>query len=166
MFNLFSFANQTDKPLKEGDILPSFALLNEKSERINIGDLIGKKALVIYFYPKDDTPGCTKEACSFRDSFADFKDIGAEVFGISADRPASHRKFIEKYKLPFSLLSDANNYVRDKIFGVKRDILGLLPGRVTYIINLQGKIIKVYDSASGANHHEESLKALKAEIKN
>jgi len=161
MINFFIGGKPTESPLKEGDKIPAFVLNNQDGKSVNMADFIGKTAMVIYFYPKDDTPGCTKESCSFRDSFQDFKDVGAEVFGISGDDEKSHKKFAEKHRLPFTLLADKDNHVREKIFGVPRGVLGLLPGRVTYIVNKEGVIIKVFNSMSGANHHTEALEILK-----
>lgn len=161
MINFLIGGKPTENPLKEGDKVPAFTLNNQNGQSVNMADFIGKTAMVIYFYPKDDTPGCTKESCSFRDSFQDFKDVGAEVFGISGDDEKSHKKFAEKHRLPFTLLADKDNHVREKIFGVPRGVLGLLPGRVTYIVNKEGVIIKVFNSMSGANHHIEALEILK-----
>ena len=108
--------------------------------QIFFGDgIIGKKPVVIYFYPKDNTPGCTMQACGFRDSYEDFIDLGAEVIGVSSDTVNSHKKFTSQYKLPFTLLSDSDKKLR-KLFGVPDKLFGLLPGRVTYIINKKGII--------------------------
>ncbi len=128
-----------------GDNCPDFELNNQFGERIKIKQLIGEKTLVIYFYPKDDTPGCTKEACSFRDAYEDFIALNCEVIGISSDSEKAHKKFADKHRLTFQLLSDANKYVR-KLFGVPGNLFGLIPGRVTYIIDLEGKIKGVFNS--------------------
>jgi len=147
--------------LKTGDIVPSFILKDQRGNDFNIDTLIGKKALVIFFYPKDFTPGCTKEVCSFRDQYEDFTDIGAEVIGISGDGETSHNKFAKKYNLPFLLLSDTNKKVRD-LFGVKSSLLGLLPGRVTYVIDENGIIQLIFENQFGAEKHiEKSLAILK-----
>jgi peroxiredoxin Q/BCP len=115
---------------------------------------------VIYFYPKDDTPGCTKEACSFRDSYEEFTDRNVKVIGISADDVESHKNFAKKYNLPFTLLADTKNEVR-KLFGVKSNMLGLIPGRVTYVVNTGGEIIYIFDSQLKATKHiSEALAAL------
>lgn len=146
--------------LQEGDQLPEFELKNQDGELIKIKDYIGKP-MVVYFYPKDDTPGCTKEACSFRDSYEAFTDMGCEVFGISGDSVEKHKKFKEKHRLPFQLLADEGNKVR-KQFGVPTNLLGLLPGRVTYIVNKEGRVIKVFNSQMRAEKHvSEALEALK-----
>ena len=122
--------------------------------------------MVIYFYPKDDTPGCTKEACSFRDSYEEFTDKNIKVIGISADDVESHRNFAEKYNLPFTLLADTDNKVRN-LFGVKANMFGLIPGRVTYVVDKKGEIIFMYDSQFKASSHiEESIKAIEASLKN
>ncbi len=154
-------ANNTNQmALKTGDKVPNFILKNQHNVSINLADYIGRQALVIYFYPKDETPGCTAEACAFRDSYHDFEDLGAKVFGISGDDVASHKKFAEKHRLHFDLLADLGNHVRNKIFNVKRDLLGLLPGRVTYIIDKNGIILEIFNATSGANHHSKALEIL------
>ena len=117
--------------MKLGDSLPEFNLKNQEGYHISSADLKGKDPLVIYFYPKNFTPGCNREACGFRDSFEEFSAKGAQVIGISADSVASHQKFASHYKLPFTLLSDSKNEVR-KLFGVKSNLLGILPGRETF----------------------------------
>jgi len=143
------------------DTLPEFELLNQNNERIRSADLVGKSALVIYFYPKDDTSGCTAEACAFRDQFEAFADAGARVFGVSADSVESHKQFAEKHRLSFDLLSDPGNKIR-KQFGVPRSMFGLLPGRVTYIFNKEGKLIHQFSSQLKAEKHiTEALAALR-----
>jgi len=149
--------------IKVGDKIPNFTLDDQNGNRFSVSDLFGKKAMVIYFYPKDDTPGCTKEACSFRDEFEVFKDLNAEVIGISSDDVNSHKKFSEKYNLPFTLLADINKDVRKK-FGVPKSFLGLIPGRVTYITDKNGIVIYIFNSMGGAEKHiEEALIALKSD---
>lgn len=147
--------------LKIGDQLPAFTALTDEEQEVQLGgEFTLGKSLVIYFYPKDDTPGCTKEACAFRDSFADFEAIGATVYGVSGDSPASHRKFREKYRLPYRLLSDPHKELR-KLFGVPTNLLGLIPGRVTYIINSNGVVTHIYNSQGQAEKHiTEALSAL------
>jgi peroxiredoxin Q/BCP len=147
--------------LKIGDRVPDFSLPCQTGEIINSSDFIGKKSLVIYFYPKDDTPGCTAESCAFRDSHEVFTDAGAAVIGISADSPESHRKFAAKYHLPFTLLSDTDNRVR-KRFGVPSTLF-VLPGRVTYVIDKEGIIRHIFDSMLDFKAHvTESLNTLKS----
>jgi peroxiredoxin Q/BCP len=142
-----------------GDYLPHFILNNENHEPIDISALKGK-FLVIYFYPKDDTPGCIKEACSFRDSFQDLVDAGALVYGVSSDKPDVHAQFKAKYKLPFSLLSDTAGELR-KLLGVPSDLFGLIPGRVTYVFNPEGRLIKEFNSQiSPEKHVKEALKVI------
>lgn len=150
--------------LKIGDTCPTFTLVNQENKKINLADFIGKKILVVYFYPKDNTPGCTKEACSFRDRYEDFKDLGCEVFGISSDDAKSHQTFSTQYNLPFSLLSDPDQKVR-KAFEVPTNLFGLLPGRVTYIIDLKGKIQGIYNSQTQpVKHITQALDKVKSMI--
>src|SRR5690606_15888373 len=115
-------------------IAPNFTLLDQHRQPFNLYETLKTGAVVLFFYPKDDTPGCTKEACSFRDQFEVFKEMGAHVVGISQDSPESHAAFAEKYRLPYRLVADEKNEVR-KAFKVGRDLLGLLAGRTTFIIN-------------------------------
>lgn len=147
--------------IKVGDRVPNFSLPSQTGTTVNISDLIGKKSLVIYFYPKDDTPGCTAESCAFRDSYEVFTDAGAEVIGISADTPQSHQQFAQKYNLPFTLLSDTDNRVR-KLFGVPSTLF-VLPGRVTYIIDKEGIVRHIFDSMLDFKAHvTESLNTIKS----
>lgn len=140
--------------------LPKFELKDQHDTLINSQSWLGNP-VVVYFYPKDDTPGCTAQACSFRDSFDEFKDLGVKVVGISADSPASHAKFAQKYQLPFVLLSDEKNEVRD-LFKVPKSFLGLIPGRVTYVFDAEGKLLHQFDSQLKAKQHmAEALKALR-----
>ncbi len=149
-----------EKGIEVGDKVPVFSLQDQNGELFSIENYRGKKAMVIYFYPKDDTPGCTKEACRFRDSYEDFKSLNVKIIGISADDVKSHQGFSEKYNLPFTLLADTQNEVR-KLFGVKKNIFGLIPGRVTYVIDKNGTVIHIYDNMLKAeNHIDEALKIL------
>lgn len=148
-----------------GSKLPSFSLKNQNSEQFYIADYIGKKNLVIYFYPKDDTPGCTAEACSFRDEYEDFKLLDAEVIGISADSPESHKNFATKHNLSFTLLSDNENKLR-KLFGVPTNLFGLLPGRVTYIVDKNGVVIHIFNSQLNAKKHVSEAKKIINELNN
>lgn len=149
------------KKLNTGDKVPSFKLRDQNGEIFDIESVLGKKNLVIYFYPKDDTPGCTAEACGFRDQYEDFQQAGAEVIGISSDSPESHRQFAKKHNLAFVLLSDTNKSVRN-LFGVPNGLLGLLPGRVTYVIDKKGIIRYVFKSQVNAEKHiENALTELK-----
>ncbi len=146
-------------PVKVGDTAPDFTLSSQSGTSVSLKDFLGKKCVVVYFYPKDDTPGCTKESCAFRDQYEVFNSAGAEVIGISADSPESHQRFAAKYQLPFSLLSDSGNQVR-KLYGVPASF-GLLPGRVTYVIDQQGIVQNVFNSQFNFKGHiEESLKII------
>jgi peroxiredoxin Q/BCP len=145
--------------LKIGDKIPSFTSIDSKGNSFDIKEYIGKP-LVIYFYPKDDTPGCTIQACTFRDKYEDFKALGAEVIGISSDSLKSHQKFASRYKLPFILLSDFDKKIRIQ-FGVPNDFLGLIPGRATYVIDKKGVVQLIFDSTSAKIHIEKALEILK-----
>jgi len=145
--------------LQVGDKIPNFSAKDNKGNDFDSNSIIGKKPVVIYFYPKDNTPGCTAQACSFRDQYEDFKDLGAEVIGISSDSVSSHEKFIQKYKLPFILLSDSNKKIRN-LFGVKANLFGLLPGRVTYVADKNGIIQLVFDSMMASSHIPKALKII------
>ena len=148
--------------LKTGDKIPPFSLTDQNGKNFNINNLLTKKSLVIYFYPKDETAGCTKQACAFRDHYQDFKDAGAEVIGISSDSEDSHGSFADHHKLPFILLSDKDGFLR-KEFGVPGDLLGLIPGRVTYIVDKQGTVKYIFNSQIRIEKHiTEALRILKA----
>ncbi|NEV93594.1 peroxiredoxin [Psychroflexus sp. YR1-1] len=146
--------------IEKGEKVPHFELKDQNGNAFNSEEVIGKKPAVIYFYPKDFTPGCTKEACNFRDSYEDFKEAGAEVIGISNDSEKSHAKFAKKYKLPFVLLSDANGRVRKK-FGIKKSLLGLVPGRETFVIDAEGKVSFKFNSLDASKHMKKALSAIK-----
>lgn len=134
-----------------GQLAPDFSLTNQAGETVILSSFRGQKAVVLYFYPKDDTPGCTVESCSFRDSYEDFQRIGAEVIGVSSDSPSSHQQFASKYKLPFTLVSDADGKVRRE-YGVP-STLGLLPGRVTYVIDQAGVVRHIFNSQFNPKAH-------------
>lgn len=146
--------------LKVGDKIPNFTSKDANGNDFDSQSIVGQKPLVIYFYPKDNTPGCTTQACSFRDQYEDFKDLGAEVIGISSDTVASHLKFSKQYKLPFILLSDFDKKIR-KAFGVPTGLFGLLPGRVTYVTDKNGVIKMIFDSMLATNHITKALQAIK-----
>lgn len=150
--------------LEIGDKVPEFKATNDEGQDFNSIEVIGKKPTVIYFYPKNFTPGCTKEACDFRDSYTDFKELGAEVIGISSDSVKSHTKFKNRYKLPFIFLSDEQGKIR-KLFGVKAGLLGLLPGRETYVIDQEGIIQLKFNSINAAKHMSKALIKIKELIK-
>jgi thioredoxin-dependent peroxiredoxin len=144
-----------------GDRAPNFTLSTQNGESVTLADLYSQKPVVLFFYPKDNTPGCTKEACGFRDSYSAFQDLGAEVVGISGDTVQSHQSFANSFQLPFLLLSDAGNKVR-KDFGVP-STLGLLPGRVSYVIDQQGVVRHIFNSQFNFQGHiDEAIQALKS----
>jgi len=144
-----------------GDKTPDFELADQTGNRVRLYDLIEKQNIVLFFYPKDDSPGCTKEACAFRDSYEVFQEYGAEVIGISSDSEDSHKKFSEKHKLPYTLLSDKKGKVR-KLFDVPKT-MGIFPGRVTYIIDKQGTVQQLFNSQLNFKGHiEEALNVLKS----
>ncbi len=155
--------NPTDmKKIEKGSKIPVFTLADQNGNRFDITNVIGKKNLVIYFYPKDDSPGCTKEACYFRDQFEVFNQADALIIGISGQSVESHKKFAERYRLSYTLLSDEGNKVR-KLFGVPTDLFGLLPGRVTYIADKSGTVVHIFDSQGQATKHvDEALRILKS----
>jgi len=139
--------------LNIGDICPSFKLNNQKGLEVNIDNYLGKHFLLIYFYPKDQTYGCTKQACSFRDAYDEFLNYDCKVFGISSDSTESHDKFSDKHQLNFDILADINDEVRDDLFGVPKNLFGLVKGRVSYLINKEGKICWMFNSQVNANKH-------------
>ena len=150
--------------LKEGDIAPDFSLLASNGETISLKDYIGKK-VVIYFYPKDDTPGCTIEACNFRDDHSEITDAGAVVLGVSKDDIKSHNKFINKYDLPFLLLSDESTemisaygaWVKKKMYG--KEYYGVL--RKTYLIDEEGKIQRIWPKVDVKTHSRDIIELIK-----
>jgi peroxiredoxin Q/BCP len=149
--------------LQIGDIAPDFALPNQNEQMVHLSDFKGKK-VVLYFYPKDDTSACTKEACSFRNHFNEFNDLNIEILGISCDPPKSHREFIEKFSLPFQLLSDSNTKVASQwgAYGEKnaygRKYMGIR--RLTFIIDENGVISCVFKKVHPANHANDVLEKL------
>ncbi|PJZ75446.1 thioredoxin-dependent thiol peroxidase [Leptospira neocaledonica] len=152
--------------LKAGAKAPSFTTLNQDGEKVSLKDLAGKKGLVLYFYPKDQTPGCTTEACDFRDNFARLKKEGYNVVGVSKDTVKSHQKFIEKQELNFTLLSDEDGSICEA-YGVwqlkkfmGREFMGIL--RTTFLIGADLKILKVYPKVSVKGHVDEILGDIKA----
>jgi peroxiredoxin Q/BCP len=151
--------------LNTGDLLPSFSLPDQEGNIFKSESFSGKKAMVIYFYPKDETSGCTREACAFRDSYKDFLDAGAEVIGISSDSVESHVKFARHHSLPFTLLSDENGELRKK-FEVPSNIFGLLQGRVTYVVDKKGIIRYIFNSQVSIDKHiTETLRIIR-DLKN
>lgn len=151
-----------NQEIKIGDSCPLFSLPDSQGRAIDMQEFIGKKILVLFFYPKDDTPGCTKEACAFRDAYADFLDLGCEVFGISSDDASSHQAFQDKHQLPYPLLADTQKKVR-QLFGVPRSLFGLIPGRVTYVVDLNGKIAGIFNSQTNpVGHIKEALRVVQS----
>jgi len=146
--------------LQVGDKIPNFKAKDSTGNEFDSTSIVGLKPVVFYFYPKDNTPGCTAQACSFRDQYEDFKDLGAEVVGISSDSVSSHEKFAKRYKLPFLLLSDDNKKLRN-LFGVKTNLFGLLPGRVTYVADKDGIIQLIFDSMNATSHIPKALTLLR-----
>jgi len=162
-FNGYSQISKSENMYKigVGSMVPSFSLKDQHGNVFNIDSVKGKKNLVIYFYPKDDSPGCTKEACSFRDQFEVFSEADALIIGISAQSVKSHFDFANKHRLNYTLLSDEGNKVR-KLFGVPTNLFGLIPGRVTYISNKKGKVVSIFNSQTEAEKHiEEAIRILK-----
>lgn len=134
-----------------GDVAPDFSLHDQHGRAVTLSELLRERCVVLYFYPKDDTPGCTVEACSFRDHYTVFADAGAEVVGISSDVVGDHKAFADKYRLPFKLLADVGGNVRAS-YGVKKT-LGLLAGRVTFIIDRSGVVRHVFSSQLRPKQH-------------
>jgi peroxiredoxin Q/BCP len=154
--------NWSKNMLKEGTAAPNFTANNANGETVRLKDLRGRK-VVLYFYPKDDTPGCTKEACSFRDAFVDFRKRGIDVLGVSVDSEASHKKFTAKYKLPFTLLADPDHSIADAygVYGEKKFMGRTYMGvkRITFLIDEKGKIKKVFEKVKPEEHAREVLQA-------
>ncbi len=147
------------RPVQVGDPAPDFTLPNQQGEPVTLSQFRGRP-VVLYFYPKDDTPGCTAEACAFRDSYADFQALGAVVIGISGDSVSEHRAFASRHQLPFILVSDSGNRVR-QAYGVPAT-LWILPGRVTYVIDRDGIVRHIFDSPLDfAAHRDQALKTLR-----
>jgi len=143
-----------------GDAAPDLELSTHSGEQIRLADYRGQKAVVVFFYPKDGTPVCTKEACAFRDAYEDFVEAGAVVIGVSGDSAAQHQAFASGHRLPFVLVSDVDGNAR-RAFGVPKS-LGLLPGRVTYVIDREGIVRHVFSSQFAADRHvREALEVIR-----
>ncbi len=142
---------KSTKKLKVGDKAPDFELKDQNGRAVRLSEFYDRSSVVLYFYPKDNSPGCTTQACTFRDQYEVFKDQGAEVLGISSDSVTSHRKFGAKYNLPFPILSDTNGRIRD-LYGVKSTI-GLIPGRVTFIIDRKEIVRYIFSSQLHVKEH-------------
>ncbi|GMJ15739.1 peroxiredoxin Q [Hibiscus trionum] len=155
-----SFKTSISAKVEKGSVPPPFTLKDQDGKNVSLSQFKGKP-VVVYFYPADETPICTKEACAFRDSYEKFKKFGAQVVGISGDDPSSHKAFAKRYRLPFTLLSDEGNKVR-KAWGVpSADMFGTVPGRETYVLDKQGVVQLVYNNRFQAEKHvDETLKIL------
>lgn len=146
--------------LRLNDKLPYFILKNQYNKEVNSKNFYGKK-LVVFFYPKDNTPGCTMEVCNFRDNYSEIKKYNSNIVGISSDSVKSHNNFSKKFNVNYDLLSDNGNKVK-KLFGVTRSMFGLLPGRVTYIFNQEAILLKIINSQINIYEHlSETIKFLK-----
>jgi peroxiredoxin Q/BCP len=145
--------------VKVGDKAPEFTLPSQMGDDVSLSEFFGKKNVVLYFYPKDETTGCTKEACTFRDNYEELTKLDAEVIGVSGQSVESHISFASHYGLPFILLSDEGNNIRG-LYGVPSS-MGIIPGRVTYIIDKKGMVRHIFNSQTQAQKHvEEAKKAL------
>jgi thioredoxin-dependent peroxiredoxin len=154
---------EVDMPIQPGVLAPVFNLLDETSASRSLADYLGH-TLVLYFYPKDDTPGCTQEACSLRDDYSAYTQADVVILGVSPDSPASHARFKEKYHLPFTLLSDTGHKVCDLygVWGLKNRMGKAYEGvlRTTFLVGADGKVIKVFENVKPAEHSAEILEAL------
>lgn len=167
LFATYIFLNheKTMDRVEIGSMLPHFVLPDQNGNMFDVNSVLGKKNLVIFFYPKDDSPGCTAQACSFRDRFDVFNDADAVIIGISGQSVQSHSEFSQKNRLNYTLLSDEGNKIRT-LFGVPTSILGLVPGRVTYVIDKTGKVVYIFNSQTQTTKHvDEALRILK-ELRN
>jgi thioredoxin-dependent peroxiredoxin len=144
--------------LTAGDKAPDFSLPRSNGAPFKLSDVLGSRTVVLFFYPKDNTPGCTVEACTFRDNYTAFVDAGAEVVGVSSDSAASHDGFASKHQLPMTLLSDADGKVR-ALYGV-RPTLGIMPGRATFVIDRSGTIVHTFTSQLRVKTHVEQALAV------
>lgn len=148
------------KPVNTGDNAPDFTATTSDGRQISLAEFKGKQAVVLFFYPRDDSPVCTQEACSFRDAYEDFVKLGAVVIGVSSDSDESHRSFAASHRLPYTMISDPDGRLRN-LFGVPKTLF-VLPGRVTYVIDRDGIVRHVFNAQlSGTRHVDESLKTLR-----
>ena len=147
-------------PIRIGDKTPEFTLPDQNGELFDVTEYLGKRKLVLFFYPRDGSLNCTKQACYFRDIYDSFEDAEAEVVGISEQSVESHYKFASQNKLNYRILSDANNRVRE-LFGVPSKAFGLIPGRVTYVVDLNGEVVYIFNSQTKVQQHvDEALRIL------
>jgi peroxiredoxin Q/BCP len=151
--------------IQVGDKAPDFTLPSQSGDEVRLSDRLGERVVVLYFYPKDNTSGCTAEACAFRDSYETFTDAGAEVIGVSSDSADKHAAFAGQHNLPFTLLADKGARVR-KSYGIP-SVLGVIPGRVTYVIDRTGTVRHVFSSMTNIGQHVndalEMVRQLQAE---
>src|SRR5688500_16102101 len=146
--------------IQVGDRAPDFSATTQDGAKISLSDFGGTKSLILFFYPKDDTPICTKETCAFRDSYEKFLEAGAEVIGVSSDSDQSHREFAQRHHLPYPLISDVDGSLRSA-FGVSKT-LGLIPGRVTYVIDESGIVRLIFRAQFASDEHvQQALAALR-----
>lgn len=145
--------------LKVGDFVPSFELLDQHGNCFKSETVLGKKPVVIYFYPRDETPGCIAEACSFRDHYEEFVELGAEVIGVSSDGVKNHQKFAKRHRLPFILLSDKKQKVQ-RLFKLPKLLFGLYTKRITFVVDKEGKISYVHNSLRPDSHIKKALQKL------
>lgn len=157
---IWNMTKPASKSLKVGDFAPDFVLKDQHNDLVRLSQFRGSKHVVVYFYPKDDTPGCTAEAKCFRDSYEIFQNNGAEVIGISSDSTTNHIKFAGKHNLPFILLSDPGGKVRE-LYGVTNTLF-MIPGRVTFVIDKQGIVRHIFSSQFNATKHvDEAVEILR-----
>lgn len=149
--------------MKKGELLPQFQANDQNGKSVRSDDLLDGNYLVIYFYPKNFTPGCTREACGFRDQFDELADAGARVVGVSRDSVSSHQRFAKRYGLPFVLLSDSGGDLARK-FGVRNTMMGLLPGRETFIFDPKGKLIFHLRSMAADPHIRKAVQLIKDNV--
>lgn len=147
-----------------GDQVPFFESTDQFGQPFKSDSVIGVRPAVVYFYPKNQTPGCTSEACSFRDNYEDFKDLGAEVIGISSDSVSSHERFMKRNSLPFILLSDSKKEIQ-RLFKLPKLLFGLYTKRITFVVDATGKVAYVHDSMRPSGHISNALKILQSKSK-
>jgi peroxiredoxin Q/BCP len=156
------FRRMKDK-VKVGSVAPDFTLPSQAGEMVSLRQFSGRKPVVLFFYPRDETPGCTKEVCAFRDTSEEFGKLDVQVIGISSDSVESHRRFAAKYDLSFPLLSDEGGKIR-RLYGVPKTF-GLFPGRVTYVIDKECVVRHVFASQLSVERHvQEALAALRSDV--
>lgn len=148
------------KGIQVGERVGSFELPDQNGKPVRFQDLLGRGPLVFFFYPADETAMCTKEACSFRDAHAELVSAGARVFGVSGDSVESHARFASRHRLPYALLADVGDHVRNHVFRVERGLLGLSAGRATYVVDQEGVVQHVFQAALQAQAHVDKATAV------